>query len=120
MDDALALLIHGKQNCSNWRYCAQSKGWRCIPGSAHVFVRLTIHNKTSGALSTLHITDLVGSRSLTQQGPAVSFDTVDTLAVDSRARRLISKQLLAVNKILSGLTQKDSKQAGVHPLSTTT
>lgn len=119
MDDALALLVQGKQCCSNWRYCPQTKSWQCIPGLAHVFVRLTVYNGASGALSSLHFVDLVGSRSLSQQGPAASFNTVDTLGADSRARRLISKQLLAVNKILSGLTQKDSKQAGAHPHSQT-
>ncbi|GMH42482.1 hypothetical protein BSKO_10401 [Bryopsis sp. KO-2023] len=111
MAEVLSVIGEGKQRSSNWGWDELSQDWICLPGEAHVFVRIVLFNRETGVISALHIVDLIGSRSLSSQGPAAAFDQIDSLGAEARGRRLVSRQLLALNKIISDLAQKENKRA---------
>lgn len=108
LNDGVAVLACGKSRSSNWQDRSITQNYSS--GLAHVFVKITLQNHVNGYVSTLHIVDLVGSKSLCSQGPSAAFDKSDSLSADVQGQRLISRQLLAFNKTLSDLAHKNSKE----------
>ncbi|CAD7695446.1 unnamed protein product [Ostreobium quekettii] len=116
-EEALRVILMTRIRSRNWRWEARESRWVGLLNRSHAFVRVSIFGEASGRLSVLHLVDLAGSRSLSAQGPSACYSYPDTLGEEEREKRLLSKQFLAINRIISSLSQKDSNRSADYMVS---
>lgn len=96
--EALALLRAGQRRSSGF---SADRAPSAVPNSGHTFVRVVLHDAARGGrVSTLHVVDLAGNRSVAQRASPLS---------PSR-RRAISQDHVALNRIVNALASLASRR----------